>query len=811
MKKITYFIMLQAVFLCSGLTSYSQYIKLSGNQFVDENGQAFFPMVMNYYVDFAYSGSAPNSNLDNVFKNRASQYGLDGQFTGVIYEGDSKILQDLYEIKNLGFNTVRLIMKPEKKSTGVGLSIPVENFPYGQNHMYLNIDPDPNTHLYVPTTSPKNNLQFFFENLVSVINMANSVGLKVICPTIGDSKEMISWDVSSPNQLDNRAYFTALATYINSQQIRNILAFEFIGEPTYQVKTEFPGTLHSKPEICEIVKSWVTSIKSVNTNYMTTIGVVNIDDPQEYGWDPFLLNVDFVNVHFYPNLDLYEYQSISPPLTTSQFRKRYIDRYNNLLYVYDNFMKKPYIIGETCFMGENPPSNIPNMVYPIAVLGNESDQNLFVQQTFPIVLGSNAAGYGWWQFQNVHYYPDPVSPYYPEYLYSFDQFAGDHEGLLRSQDPVLGNLYTGYSGSRKSAANTFISYFSNPPSPSYDFGPATPVFNKDDDYYNPYRVNEPSNPYYDVGDKRYLREVIGHVYDENGRPIQGAIVKACCITGKKIVVKERYSNGAPKVTETVADVFGNYTFTDVDGKFEIYGRDNKPGNEYLQKGHEDINRDETIENIKIYAYGSNSIEVSLWTGDVIQHEANYTLKSLQFEFERTYSNINVGLGTTRNLHAYSILNVNGMTINGTSEISARDLIVLGPTFRAFSGSNTRIFNNNDCNDIYSLENTDTPLVKTKSLSENEIHNEIEKDFFIDIYPNPFSVSATIEYNLLKAGWVNISLYDMMGDKKATLLNDFKESGMNTIQLDKAELSPGLYFISINSIEGLKTKKVMILQ
>jgi hypothetical protein len=802
------------IFLCSGLNSFSQYITFRGNQFIDENGVSFYPMTMNYIINFTRpQNEDPSTNNSYIY--RASEYGFQGWFdysqTLPINGGASKILQDFYEIKNLGFNTVRLIMKPIKNDNGVGMRLRVKNWPYGQDLKYINIDPIPLTHLYIPITTPQRNpLQFYFENLVNVINIANSIGLKVICPTIEDSREMISGTASSINQIDNRAYLSALATYINAQQIHNILAYEFIGEPTYQVNTEkyfgtevykYPETMHTKTEICEIVNSWVDAIKTFDPNHLTTIGSVYLDDPFFYGWDPFLLNVDFVNVHFYPDIQLFEF--ISNPYN---FRSKYINRYNNLLYVFDKYMKKPYIIGETCFNGENQNGN-PGIVYPIGIYGSESDQNNFVLETFPKILGSNAAGYGWWQFQNVNYIGDPVPPYY----YTLADYVGDHEGLLKKSTniyPEPNNLYFGYQALRKTAANTFINYKDNLPNASVDFGPMTVTFNKDDEYYNPYLIAQPTDANSQYAPGRF-RKIKGYVNDQNGNHIEGAIVKACCLTGNKYKITSRGASGVPLDSIPEAELFSNYTLTDVNGYFEIYAFDNKPGSGFYNVGHVDPNLDGTFDDIKISAYGSVPIERG-WEGGPIQFNTTYVLKSLQNEFERTYSNINVAAGSTKNLHAFSILNVSGMTIRGTSEITARNMIVLKPTFSAFAGSNTRIYNNYDCNDMYSLENN-YPQLKNIAITDTVIENKIEDDAYINIYPNPFTFSATIEYKTSKEGLVIISIYNMEGVKKATLLNENKEIGLYALQLNKYELAPGLYIISINSPDGFNTKKVMLLE
>ena len=44
------------------------------------------------------------------------------------------------------------------------------------------------------------------------------------------------------------------------------------------------------------------------------------------------------------------------------------------------------------------------------------------------------------------------------------------------------------------------------------------------------------------------------------------------------------------------------------------------------------------------------------------------------------------------------------------------------------------------------------------------------------YPNPFNPNTTIEFNLPKDSWVNLTIYDVMGRKIKTLVNSDKVSG-----------------------------------
>jgi hypothetical protein len=61
------------------------------------------------------------------------------------------------------------------------------------------------------------------------------------------------------------------------------------------------------------------------------------------------------------------------------------------------------------------------------------------------------------------------------------------------------------------------------------------------------------------------------------------------------------------------------------------------------------------------------------------------------------------------------------------------------------------------------------------------------------YPNPFNPTTTITYDVPKASEVTIAVYDVLGRKVATLVNETKSAGEYTISFDGSKLASGVYF------------------
>ncbi len=96
-----------------------------------------------------------------------------------------------------------------------------------------------------------------------------------------------------------------------------------------------------------------------------------------------------------------------------------------------------------------------------------------------------------------------------------------------------------------------------------------------------------------------------------------------------------------------------------------------------------------------------------------------------------------------------------------------------------------------------------------SASYNSINVEPTK--LITNYPNPFNSGTTIEYKIEKNTFVKISIYNILGQKIQTLVNEQKKVGNYKINFNGTKLVSGIYLCSMQYDNKIKTKKMLLLK
>jgi|GEM_PF-560026 len=79
------------------------------------------------------------------------------------------------------------------------------------------------------------------------------------------------------------------------------------------------------------------------------------------------------------------------------------------------------------------------------------------------------------------------------------------------------------------------------------------------------------------------------------------------------------------------------------------------------------------------------------------------------------------------------------------------------------------------------------------------------------YPNPFNPSTNINFSLEKPSKVMLAVYNVLGQKVATLVNSFMQSGNYTYQFNASNLASGIYIYRIEAGNFVSAKKMVLLK
>jgi hypothetical protein len=90
------------------------------------------------------------------------------------------------------------------------------------------------------------------------------------------------------------------------------------------------------------------------------------------------------------------------------------------------------------------------------------------------------------------------------------------------------------------------------------------------------------------------------------------------------------------------------------------------------------------------------------------------------------------------------------------------------------------------------------------------------------YPNPFNPTTTIKYQILKASYVTIRVYNLLGKEIAILVDEFKPAGSYEVEFNSSShsgksahgvrnLTSGIYFYQLSAESFVETKKMVLMK
>jgi streptogramin lyase len=96
----------------------------------------------------------------------------------------------------------------------------------------------------------------------------------------------------------------------------------------------------------------------------------------------------------------------------------------------------------------------------------------------------------------------------------------------------------------------------------------------------------------------------------------------------------------------------------------------------------------------------------------------------------------------------------------------------------------------------------TPSTEAAVITEYALHQN---------YPNPFNPTTSISFDLVQVGHVNLSIYNLLGQRVATLVNGTMESGRHVVAFNAGALPSGVYIYRLEADAFVSQRKMMLMK
>lgn len=127
----------------------------------------------------------------------------------------------------------------------------------------------------------------------------------------------------------------------------------------------------------------------------------------------------------------------------------------------------------------------------------------------------------------------------------------------------------------------------------------------------------------------------------------------------------------------------------------------------------------------------------------------------------------------------------------------------------FANGNSVNFNGSNSGDQWNFAaNKIITVVQPTGIEDNISINSFK---LMQNYPNPFNPSTVIKWQSPISSQQSLSVYDVLGNELAVLVDEWKEAGAYSIKFEAENLPSGIYFYKLTIGSFVETKKMMLLR
>jgi hypothetical protein len=104
-----------------------------------------------------------------------------------------------------------------------------------------------------------------------------------------------------------------------------------------------------------------------------------------------------------------------------------------------------------------------------------------------------------------------------------------------------------------------------------------------------------------------------------------------------------------------------------------------------------------------------------------------------------------------------------------------------------------------------------PLTALDPVGIDDVADVPSKFSLAQNYPNPFNAQTRIEYSLASPSQVTLEIYDILGRKLETLVNEIQQPGSQSVIWDAEDMPSGIYFYRIQAGDFVETLKMNLMK
>jgi len=80
-----------------------------------------------------------------------------------------------------------------------------------------------------------------------------------------------------------------------------------------------------------------------------------------------------------------------------------------------------------------------------------------------------------------------------------------------------------------------------------------------------------------------------------------------------------------------------------------------------------------------------------------------------------------------------------------------------------------------------------------------------------VYPNPFNAMTKIVFDLAEASHVTLEIFNSIGQKVQTLVDDYYQTGRHTCIFETNKLASGIYLVRLDANGVIDSHKLILMK